>query len=169
VMVGGDTRAVQLLLEALPERVKERVREISGHRAPDGSVDEAAEEVTRLVATAVAEDTRALLAKFKEEQGQGDRAVEGGAATLDALTRGQVEVLLVHADPDDRRTAWFGAEPIPVATEPGVLRDLGVQDSQEGALVDVALRAALGTSAGVRLVPAAGGPDDGIGAILRWR
>jgi hypothetical protein len=34
--------------------------------------------------------------------------------------------------------------------------------------VDVAIRAALGTGAGVRLVPKAGGPTDGLGAILRW-
>ena len=33
----------------------------------------------------------------------------------------------------------------------------------------IALRAALGTGAGVRLIPGAGGPSGSIGAILRWR
>ncbi|MBV9411271.1 MAG: hypothetical protein JO148_06730, partial [Acidimicrobiia bacterium] len=48
------------------------------------------------------------MAKFREERGQGDRAADGPAATLEAMSRSQVEVLLVHADPDDTRTAWFG-------------------------------------------------------------
>jgi hypothetical protein len=38
----------------------------------------------------------------------------------------------------------------------------------EAPLVDVLVRAALGTSAGVRLVPADRAPTDGVGAVLRW-
>jgi hypothetical protein len=85
------------------------------------------------------------------------------------LNKAQVEVLLVHADPDDSRTAWFGAEAIPVAEAAAGLTDLGVADPQQAALADVALRAALGTGAGFRIIPGAGGPSGGIGAILRWR
>ncbi|SRR5581483_7682336 len=168
VAVGGDVRAVELLKEALPKRVSELVHDVHGSRAADGSVDAVVGDVTRLVATMVATDTKDLLAKFKEERGQGDRAADGPAATLDALSRSQVEVLLVHADPDDTRTAWFGAPAIPVAERAPDLTELGVADARDGALVDVALRAALGTGAGIRIVPGAGGPTGGIGAILRW-
>jgi hypothetical protein len=145
------------------------VHDINGTRAADGSVDAVVDEVTRAVATVVAADTRALLAKFKEERGQADRAVEGPADTLAALSRSQVEVLLVHADPDDSRTAWFGREAAPVAERSADVTDLGVAGASDGPLVDVALRAALGTGAGVRMIPSAGGPAGGIGAILRWR
>jgi hypothetical protein len=169
VAVGGDVRAVELLKEALPKRVAELVHDIPGTRAADGSVDESVEQVTRLVATTVAADTKDLLAKFREERGQADRAADGPADTLAALSKSQVEVLLVHADPDDTRTAWFGREAIPVAERSTDLTDLDVPDAQDGPLVDVALRAALGTGAGIRMIPGAGGPDDGIGAILRWR
>ncbi|MBV9410453.1 MAG: hypothetical protein JO148_02555 [Acidimicrobiia bacterium] len=48
------------------------------------------------------------------------------------------------------------------------LTDLGVPDATGGALVDVVLRAALGTGAGIRMIPGAGGPTGGVGAILRW-
>ncbi|MCU1450380.1 MAG: hypothetical protein JWP02_2550 [Acidimicrobiales bacterium] len=169
VAVAGDVRAVQLLEEALPSEVLELVQKIRGHRTPDGSVDEVVEQITRLVATAVAADTATLLAKFREERNQHDRAADGPEPTLEALSKGQVEVLLVHADPDDTRTAWFGSAPIPVASDAGTLRDLNVDDPRAGSLVDIALRAALGTSAGVRMIPGAGGPTGGVGAILRWR
>ncbi|MBV8983909.1 MAG: hypothetical protein JO248_05655 [Acidimicrobiia bacterium] len=171
IAVGGDVRAVELVKQALPARVLDLVGDISGNRTPDGSVDAVAEEVTRLVATAVAADTKDLLAKFREERGQADRAVEGAEDTLAALTRAQVEVLLVHADPDDDRTVWFGPEAIPVSGRSTDLTDLGVAQAEAnaGALVDVAIRAALGTGAGIRMIPGAGGPTDGIGAILRWR
>ena len=169
IAVGGDVRAVELLKEALPERATELVHEIDGTRAADGSVDESVEQVTRLVATAVAADTKDLLAKFREERGQADRAADGPADTLAALSKSQVEVLLVHADPDDGRTAWFGRDAIPVAERATDLTDLGVPDAQNGPLVDVAVRAALGTGAGIRMIPGAGGPTGGIGAILRWR
>lgn len=168
VAVAGDVRAVELLKEALPKRVHHLVQDISGSRAVDGSVDAVVEDVTRAVATVVAADTKALLAKFKEERGQADRAVEGPADTLAALSRSQVEVLLVHADPDDTRTAWFGGDAVPVAERSPDLTDLGVENAAEGPLVDVALRAALGTGAGIRVIPGAGGPSGGIGAILRW-
>jgi hypothetical protein len=169
VAVGGDVRAVELLKEHLPKRVLDLVHDIPGSRAPDGSVDAVVDDVIRLVATSVAADTTALLAKFREENGQADRAADGPEATLDALTRAQVEVLLVHADPDDGREVWFGPEAVPVADRPDTLEDLGVAEPMRGPLVDVALRAALGTGAGVRMIPGAGGPEGGLGAILRWR
>jgi len=168
IAVGGDVRAVELLKEAVPSRVQDLVHDVVGTRAADGSVDASVEDVTRLVATVVAADTKALLAKFREERGQADRAVDGPTDTLDALSRSQVEVLLVHADPDDVRTAWFGREAIPVAERSTDLTDLGVADAQDGPLIDVAVRAALGTGAGIRMIPGAGGPTGGIGAILRW-
>ena len=51
----------------------------------------------------------------------------------------------------------------------GFGRGLGVDEPVEGRLVDVAVRAALGTGAGIRVVPpGAAGPTDGMGAVLRW-
>jgi len=168
VVMAGDVRAVQLLREELPDRVDELVRVTAGARSAGASTDAEAGAVTRLVATAVAEDTTALVRKLREELGQDDRAVEGGAATLAALARGQVEVLLVHDDPDDDRTAWFGPQPTQLATTPDDIGAMGVDAPRQGRLVDVALRGALGTGAAVRVVPGAGPPAQRIGAILRW-
>jgi hypothetical protein len=159
VVVAGDVRAVQLLRDALPDAVGELVHVVDG---------DVAEETVRLVDTMVASDTVALLDKFKEERGQADRAADGVAATITALNQSQVEVLLVHADPDDDRVAWFGNDPVPVSVDPSELKDLGVDSPTEGPLVDVLLRAAAGTGAGARLVPRTPTMKDGVGAILRW-
>jgi peptide subunit release factor 1 (eRF1) len=123
----------------------------------------------RMAATAVAEDTVALLKKFREEHGQGDLAVDGAQATVDALAKAQVEVLLVHDDRDDKRRAWFGPQRAHIASDPDDLRALGFDEPHDGRLVDVAIRAALGTGAGVRVIPKHGPVNEGIGGLLRWR
>jgi peptide subunit release factor 1 (eRF1) len=159
VVVTGDVRATQMLREALPAEVDDLVRLV------DGDVEE---EIVRLVDTLVASDTVALLEKFKEERGQADRAADGVQATITALNQSQVDVLLVHADPDDERTAWFGPDPVPVSLDPGELKALGVDSPTEGPLVDALLRAAAGTGAGARLIPHTPTVKDTVGAILRW-
>lgn len=168
VIVAGDVRAVELLKSALPPQVVERLEEVSGGRSPDGSVDDVADDVIRLTSTRAAAETVELLQKFREEKGQQDRAADGAAATLAALTASQVETLLISDDPDDERTAFFDPDGTAVALDERTLRDFGVESPREGRLVDAAIRAAVVTGAGVWMVPSAGGPADGVGAILRW-
>ena len=161
VVLAGDVRAVTMLQEALPDQHRELVHVVEGDN------DAIANETVRLVATQAAADTVAVLQKFKEEKGQHDRAADGVAATVEALAKAQVEVLLVHDDPDDDRTAWFGPEPLHLALVADDVRGMGVDEPQQGRLLDVLLRAALGTGAGVRVVPSTAATD-GVGAILRW-
>lgn len=168
VALAGDVRAVELIQKSLPDEVAALVEVVPGTRAADGSDADLDDAVARQVRTVAANETVALLDKFREERGQHDRAADGPEATLLALAKAQVDTLLVAADPDDERTAWFGPDPTLVAADAATLRDLGVDQPVEGALADVAVRAAIGTGAGVWVVPAHGGPTDGIGAILRW-
>jgi len=170
VLVTGDIRMIELLQKAVPKRTGERLRVIgTGARGEDGSADERRREAMRMAATAVAEDTVALLEKFQEERGQGDLAVDGVRATVQALAKAQVEVLFVHDGRDDARSAWFGPERVHVASAPDDLRELGVDEPREGRLVDVAIRAALGTGAGIRVIPKHGPMTEAIGGLLRWR
>jgi len=165
VVVAGDVRAVAFLREALPARMADLVHEVAGGRSPDGSTDEIAAETVRLVASVAAEDTVAYLRRFKEEAGRGGRATEGVEATLAALREARVDVLLVHDDPGDERRACFGPAGHLVAAEAGVLVDLGVDQPSDARLVDVAIRGAFTTGAGVRVIPDVVG--EGIGALLR--
>jgi hypothetical protein len=165
--VGGDVRSVPMFLEQLPPTVREQVREVAGTRARDGSEHRHEDEVARLIRTVVAEDTVMLAHKFTEELGQGDLAVVGADATLAALAEARVETLLVHDDPGDERTAWFAHDLGQVAASAADLRALGSREHAEARLVDVAVRAALGTGASVRVIPRLAVLREGIGATLR--
>jgi peptide subunit release factor 1 (eRF1) len=168
LVLAGDVREVALVQAELPARVGDLTHVVHGGRA--AGTDEVARhhDVERLLRTAVADATVELLRKLREELGQHDRGVTGAAATVAALQQARVEALLVHDDPADTRTAWFGRAP----TELGLDRDtagFGTDDAlREGRLVDVVLRSALGTGAQARIVPTAATVDDGLGAILRW-
>jgi hypothetical protein len=168
IVVAGDVRAVELLEKHLPEHLVQQIEEIPGGRSSETSDERIHDATQRWVMTAVARETVALLEKFREQRGQHDRAADGADATLRALSQGQVEVLLVHDDWHDTRRAWFGSAQLPVAIDQATLKNLGVSDAVSGRLVDVAIQAALRTGASVWTVPHAGGPTDGIGAILRW-
>jgi hypothetical protein len=87
-----------------------------------------------------------------------------------ALQRAQVETLLVHDDPTDDRSLWFGPDGVHLSMAAGSLSELGVTSPQEGRLADVLIRAALATSSDVRIVPTTSenGPTEDVGAILRW-
>jgi peptide subunit release factor 1 (eRF1) len=168
IVVAGDVRALQLLTEHLPERTAELLREVNGSRGPGSGRDDIAEDVVKLAATVVAEDTVEILRQFKQERGQGDLAVEGTKATIEALAAARVDTLLIHDDPDDDRTAWFGPEPGMVGQSKETVTGLGATGPQQGRLVDVAIRAAFTGAAAVRIVPSAGSVKEGIGAILRF-
>jgi Bacterial archaeo-eukaryotic release factor family 2 len=169
VAAAGDVRALQLLREQSPKRVQELIRVVGGELP---SLDRVLDKAAELVEAEVRGDAEALLGRFAQEQGRGPGglAAEGAGATLAALARSQVEVLLVADDPDDERTAWFGAAPQQVATERDAVEAMGESMPVEGRLVDVAVRAALGTSAAVHVVdPASGtGLREGLGALLRF-
>jgi hypothetical protein len=209
VAAAGDVRALQLLREQAPKRVRELLTVVGGEY---GSLEAVFAEADKLAAATVEADNRALLDRLAEELGQaadpgaergdravggapapaaerGTRAVEGAGATLAALARGQVATLLLTGlFLDDRRTAWFGPAPTDVAADREALAGLGVPGPVEGRLVDVAVRAALGTGAEVRVLdpadetrPAADrgathdapappehAPAEGLGALLRF-
>jgi hypothetical protein len=170
VAAAGDVRALQLLREQAPKRVRELLQVVGGEY---GSLEAVFADADKLVAATVEADNRALLDRFASELGQRDRAADGAAATLAALGRGQVETLLLGGLLlDDQRTAWFGPAPTDVAADHGTLAGLGIPDPVEARLVDVAVRATLGTGAAVRVLgPAAHpgqAPSEGVGALLRF-
>jgi hypothetical protein len=165
IVLGGDVRARQLVLDGLPTHLADRVRLIEQGRALDGSDEERQREVRRLVATAVAEDSMALLDKFKEERGQHDRAADGPAATVAAVNQAAVEVLLVS---DSQEQAWVTSAPVPVGLDEQTA-SVGRDDPpRQVPLAAALIRGAVGTGAQVRVVPAHGPVTGGIGALLRW-
>lgn len=167
ILVAGDVRAVALLKEHLDDRLAPLVRELDGSRHADSGADAVAEAAWTQVKTVAAEDTVTFLERFREEQGQADRAADGLVPTIEALNAAQVETLLVHDDPEDERSAWFAPDGPLVAPDRATLAGYGVDQPAEGRLVDALVRAAFATGARVRIVPKTV-VTDGVGAILRY-
>jgi peptide subunit release factor 1 (eRF1) len=168
VLAGGDVRAMQLLRDSLPTEQREGLIEIAATRSADGSGPRTPAAIAAALETISGRDTTELLRKYAEEAGQNDRATEGVDETIGALQRAQVDVLLLMESAIPDRTAWFGPEPAQVASKENALETFAVDNPQEGQLVDVLVRAALGTDAGVRVVPFSSLLDEGVGALLRW-
>ena len=169
LVISGDVRAQQLLLEKLPEWVNQTctIKRINGSRHADGSHKVRAELVAHAVQEACEEDLRAVWMKFAEERAPHGMAVEGAHDTLAALAASRVATLLVKGD--DGMEAWFNHAPTDVAPAD---EDAPVSpDARRGPLVDVAVRAALLTGAQVRVIPpdADYGPSQGVGGICRYR
>ena len=169
VVAAGDVRALGFLSEHLSSEVQEIYRTVEGGARSEGGSEEAfLEHVREVVDELVAQDGAALLDAFGAGAGQHHLAASGPQETAKALAMAQVDVLLVHNDSGDERTAWFGPDPSQVALSPVALKDLGVTEPVEAKLIDVFVRAALGTGAGIRVIPGEGGSREGVGALLRW-
>jgi hypothetical protein len=164
VAVGGDERAVGLLIGRLPETVRDRVHRIGVTRAADGSEARLDEQVDAELDRWTDEQLDRALDLYEEELGQRDRAASGAAGTLAALREARVAVLIVP-DGDDDRQAWVGATPDQIATSAGDLTAPG--DAVPVPLLDGAVAAALASGADIRVVAPGERPGE-MGALLRW-
>jgi hypothetical protein len=175
VVVVGDGRAGHLIGESLSEQTRTIVRMVPRELRGGGSPDVVADGVREVVESAVREDGDALIARLREEIGQGDLGVEGFSETATALAEAQAAVLLIAGGDD--RVLWVGPDPLEVADGRQPLVELSVEEPKEVPAADGAVRAALAGGAGVRVYdvrdPTAPSgtkemPRDGIGALLRW-
>lgn len=178
LVLAGDVRALQFLEKHLPAEASEKVilRHVTGGRSEDGSERHREVQIAEALASAVAEQTDALLAQFDDERRPTGLAVDGAIATLDALAEGRVRTLLLAGQIDPLQPAWFGPSPTDVAADPETLHQRGVEP-RRARLVDVAVHAALHTGADIRILPtpdrvpdntAAATPAEGIGALCRF-
>lgn len=163
ICVAGDVRAVSFLHQHLPDRLEDLAVDLEGQ-----SEELVAEESVRAAADVVARDIRSTLEQFREAASKG-LAVGGAVETTRSLTEGRVDTLLVHDDPADERRGRFELDGMWCSASASDSEGLAPgRDSEEGRLVDIAIRSALQSDAEIRFVPATGGPDEGIGALLRW-
>lgn len=146
VFVAGDARARQLVLEALPERLRDRTVLIES-----GSPSGVADDIVRELSDRVARDVRDLVGRVK------DRISAGTASTdvddvLTGLTEGRVEHLLVNDDGSDEPTTTAAHGDIPAGAR----------------VVDVAIAAALRSGADITVVPRVAVMEGPIAALYRW-
>jgi Bacterial archaeo-eukaryotic release factor family 2 len=170
VLVAGEVQARSELTRALDGPSRGLLATVEAGGRADGTDEQALRaEVDRLVARVSAADDEAVLATYREESGQHDRAVTGAADTVAALRRGQVETLVLVDDPSATSTAWVGPEPVHLGLARADLDAFGVADPAQDRLDAALVRAAAGTGAAI-LTTAPGQLDltDGLGAVLRY-
>lgn len=170
VVLAGDQRAVELVREALPAPLAGLVTVVPGTRHADGSEQLLSDRVAEALRAHRAAEVVELLGRYAQERGQQDLAADGAAATVAALRMAQVDTLLLGDPVDEEQEAWLGPDPTLLALDRQELVDLGVAEPVSAPLVDVLIRAAVGTAAAVRRVPDSldDAPTDGVGALLRF-
>jgi Bacterial archaeo-eukaryotic release factor family 2 len=182
VIVAGDVRARELLVEKLPDDLQ-RAAVLVDRELPVDSEEltQAAEEVLRGLEDDAA---RSHLETFHNQAGTG-RAIEGLAETVAALRDGQVAELFIggrYTDGDRKAPelawasdpAWIGPGLADIALSEQDLRDRNVTDLAKDQVGAALIRAAVGTDAALFVVPPGGTAagetalQEDIGALLRY-
>ncbi|MGI5164216.1 Vms1/Ankzf1 family peptidyl-tRNA hydrolase [Spirillospora sp. CA-253888] len=166
VVVAGDVRARNAVLEEISEGVREYTVEYDRHSPGDGELEA---ELARILELKAAEHVFGVAERFERELAHGERAVAGLPATVEAVRRGQVEALLLDEDPESPARLWVGPDPVQVAASAEELRRLGVDEPVEER-ADAALVRAVAATDGELVVLPADSPDAqlGVGAVLRY-
>lgn len=103
-------------------------------------------EPTRCQALVTALTTAGSLGEFRVLASH-EAAVDGTAATVEALTRGMPDVLLIQNDPTDQRRIWVGDDPRRLST----MRRPGTET--EARFVDAAIRSAVARDVAIHIIP----------------
>ena len=167
VLLAGDPVSVASVKERVGARVSDRLEVLEhGTRAEGASDDRLDEEVE----SAVQRVRSGRITAGLDRLGPADAAKAIGVAeTLEALRRGEVETLVLLDGALEDRQAYAGPDPLLLATDPGELQALGVDDPAADRLDELLLRAAVGQDADLLVLhaPVSALPD-GVGAVLRF-
>ncbi len=165
LIVAGDVRARQLLVDELPRHWRERTVQTDwggGNGADPERLDDTTHAAVQEIAVARIEDA---LDRYRLQSAHGE-AESGLLATVSALQRGVAEAIIVDPSSLDGQHLWIGPEPAYVATSESDLLRLGVANPAPVDAGDGLVRTAACTGAELFVVerPAFA---DGVGVLLR--
>lgn len=170
VLVMGDVRAVAELEDQLGSHTAERlVRLDTGGRSEGISEEAEHAAIEEALAAHRASAEAQVVARFEEQLGRAERAVEGLDSVTAVLQRAQVEELLLVDELDSGGTLWVGERPDHVARTRAAVEELGSREATEVRAGAALVWAAACSDAGVTLLdPGQLAPSDGVAALLRW-
>jgi Bacterial archaeo-eukaryotic release factor family 2 len=168
VLVAGDERARQLLVERLSPAVRPLVVETDrGGRAAGADRDAVLARAAELVGEQQARDDAAALEQLAAGLHRG-AAVVGTDAVVDALRQGRVALLLA-ADVGVGGELLTGPGPLELWTRAEELAAMGVRRGERVSAEAALVRAAVAEDADVVVVPAAALPHRSpVAAVLRF-
>jgi hypothetical protein len=168
LIVAGDVRARQLMLERMPRRWRERVVEVEGSRAHGADPQRLDEQTRREVARVAHKRIEDALNHFHAQSAH-ETAAAGLPSVVTALQRGTAGAVLVEPSKLDDVPLWVGPEPAQLATTETELTRLGISAPERVHAGDALARATAGTGAELFLVEQeeAAALDDGVAVLLR--
>jgi hypothetical protein len=167
VLVAGDVRARQILTDRAGDPWRDLVVSMDeGGRAAGADREPVDRRAAELVAEHEGHEERDVVEKIASAGAHG-LAVTGTPSVVEALRKGQVETLVLAAQPDEG-TLLVGNSPLELGVDQHDMDALGTHGTVVPA--DRALLAAtVASGAGVVVVPRAAMPDDvPVAAILRY-
>ncbi|MUN38960.1 baeRF2 domain-containing protein [Actinomadura litoris] len=167
IVIAGDTRARTAVLEEVSDTVLAHT--VESDRNIDMNDPDLGAELDRVLRLKSTERVMAVAERFDRELANGQRAVAGLPATVEAVRNGQVETLLLDDDPDSPARLWVGPDPAQVAASPEELREeFGVDAPREDRADAALVRAVAATDGNLVVLPAEGNPGLHVGAVLRF-
>jgi hypothetical protein len=173
VLVLGDQQAIAALAGSASHELAERlVRLDTGGRAEGTSAELEQQAIDGAVAAHVRQHKRDLLERYAAALAKQEEGLDGIAAVVDSLRRGQVDELIIHDHPGADGQLWVGEEPLQIGTAREDAVTAGGSDPQQQPGAEVLLWATLGSGGGITVladdeeVPVE--LTDGVGALLRW-
>jgi Bacterial archaeo-eukaryotic release factor family 2 len=164
IVVSGDVRATELVVERLPRRWRDRAVVHAGRGEED------LDDVTvQAIADVADRHARDAIDRYRTQRGEGSGSA-GLADVVTRLQRGQADTVLLINDESSTDTLWISPDdPALVAVDQFTLRDSGINNPTEVRADAALLRAIVGTGAELILVqPGEVQLEHGIGAVLRY-
>lgn len=168
LIVAGDVRARQLLMDQLPRQWRDRVVQTETGSRAAGADPHVLDEATRKAVSDIAAGRVEEALDRYRVQLAGDTAATGLAAAVGALQRNGAEAVLVDPPRLEEARLWVGSEPEYVACTDKELRRLGVDGPQPVRADDGLVRAAACTGAELFIVDGRSADlRDGVAVLLR--
>ncbi|MFI6416806.1 hypothetical protein ACIBG6_05145 [Streptomyces sp. NPDC050842] len=169
VVVGGDEWACNVLIRRLPHTLRAKIVRVGGPTPTHTGRALLEPQLDGVFRGRMAAHDRELVDVFIGRRALNGPVVEGLAATVAALQRGQVAALLLNRPPGSTLRLWVGSLPTQLALTEAELTSFGVRAPREERADEALVRALVGTRAELVVVPESElGLYEGVGALLRY-
>ncbi|WP_222267557.1 baeRF2 domain-containing protein [Modestobacter marinus] len=168
VLLAGDVRARQIFTDRATPKIRAVLVETEeGGRAEGADRSGIDRRVEELVAENEAAEVATVLEQVEAASAHG-LALTGTAPVVEALRKAQVETLVLAEEPADGQL-YIGSGPLEIGASQEDMAALGVTDAAQVPAERALLRAAVGSNAGVVVVPRSALPDGTpVAAVLRY-
>jgi hypothetical protein len=168
VLLAGDIRARQIFTDRATPKIKAVLVDMNeGGRAEGADRSVIDQRVEELVAENDAAEQATVVEQINAASAHG-LALTGTALVVEAFRKAQVETLVLAEDGDDEQL-FVGTSPLEIGVSVEDMAALGVTDAAQVPAERALLRAAVGSNAGVVVVPRAAMPGDiPVAAVLRY-